>query len=188
MQNSAKQNWKNKKNCYRYHSSSQRSLSPFWFQLLTIFSSFIGRDFYHRQLLVFSIVKIKITIVAYCHTDSQLHKSCDSQTWYTFLSSNPYRFYTYTPDIPICHCVYEVHAWSLNVLTISFVFLWVRGPAIMKILSVSVGLPQTMSAVSLTLHNTLQQYVPRNTVAKFYPNCFFLLLWNYIIGLLPSCA
>ena len=25
---SAKQNWKNKKNCYRYHSSSQRSLSP----------------------------------------------------------------------------------------------------------------------------------------------------------------
>ena len=28
---SAKQNWK-KKNCYRYHSSSQRSLSPFWFQ------------------------------------------------------------------------------------------------------------------------------------------------------------
>ena len=60
---SAKQNWKNKKNCYRYHSSSQRSLSPFWFQLLTIFSSFIGRDFYHRQLLVFRIVKIKITIV-----------------------------------------------------------------------------------------------------------------------------
>ena len=60
---SAKQNWKNKKNCYRYHSSSQRSLSPFWFQLLTIFSSFIGRDFYHRQLLVFRIVKIKITFV-----------------------------------------------------------------------------------------------------------------------------
>ena len=45
------------------HSSSQRSLSLFWFQLLTIFSSFIGRDFYHRQLLVFRIVKIKITIV-----------------------------------------------------------------------------------------------------------------------------
>ena len=42
---SAKHNWKNKKNCYRYHSSSQRSLSPFWFQLSTIFSSFIGRDF-----------------------------------------------------------------------------------------------------------------------------------------------
>ena len=47
-------------------SSSQRSLSPFWFQLLTIFSvsaSFIGRDFYQRQLLVFRIVKIKIIIV-----------------------------------------------------------------------------------------------------------------------------
>ena len=26
---SAKQNWKGKKNCYHYHSSSQRSLSPF---------------------------------------------------------------------------------------------------------------------------------------------------------------
>ena len=50
-------------NCYRYQGSSQRNLSPFWFQLLTIFSSFIGKDFYHRQLLVFRIVKIKITIV-----------------------------------------------------------------------------------------------------------------------------
>ena len=60
---SATQDWKNKKNCYHYHSSSQRSLSPFWFQLLTIFSSFIGRDFYHRQVLVFRIVKIKITLV-----------------------------------------------------------------------------------------------------------------------------
>ena len=36
----------------------------------------------------------------YCHTDYQLHKSCDSQTWYTFFCSNSYRFYTYTPDIP----------------------------------------------------------------------------------------
>ena len=30
--------------------------------------------------------------------------------------------------------------------------------------------------VSLTIDNILQQYVPRNTVAKFYPNCFLLLL------------
>ena len=59
----AKQNWNNKKNCYSYHSSSKRSLSPFWFQLLTIVSSFIGTDFYHRQLAVFRIAKIKITIV-----------------------------------------------------------------------------------------------------------------------------
>ena len=59
---SAKQNWKNK-NCYRHHSSSQRSLSPVWFQLLTIFSSFMARVFLSKQLLVFRIVKIKITIV-----------------------------------------------------------------------------------------------------------------------------
>ena len=89
-----------------YHSSSQRSLSPFWLQLLTIFSSFIGKeDFYHRQLLVFRIVKIKNHC---CHTDYQPHKSCDFQTWYTFFCSNSYRLYTYTPDIPICHWVYEV--------------------------------------------------------------------------------
>ena len=62
------------------------------------------------------------------HTDYQLHKSIDSQTWYTFLSSNSYPFYKYTPDIPICHCVYE-YLMSLKALTISFVFLWVRGPA-----------------------------------------------------------
>ena len=72
-----KQNWKNKKNFYRCQCcSSQRSLSPFWFQLLTIFPFFIGGDFYHRQLLVLRIVKIKITIVT---PDHQLHKSCDSQ-------------------------------------------------------------------------------------------------------------
>ena len=45
----------------------------------------------------------------FCHTNYRLHKSCASQTWYTFLCSNSYRFYTYTPDIPICHCVYEVY-------------------------------------------------------------------------------
>ena len=28
----------------------------------------------------------------FCHTDYQLHKSCDSQTWYTFFCSNSYRF------------------------------------------------------------------------------------------------
>ena len=30
--------------------------------------------------------------------------------------------------------------------------------------------------VSLTLDNILQQYVPRNTVAKFFPNCSLLLI------------
>ena len=121
---------------------------------------------------MFHLVKIKITIV----TVNQLHKSCDSQTWYIF-----YRFYTYTPDIPICHCVHEVHGLWINVLTISFVFLWVRGPAHYENTQCyfSVGLPRTVCAfVSLTLDNILHQYVPRNTVAKFYPNCFLLLLWK----------
>ena len=101
------QNWKNKKNCYRYHSSSKRSLSLFWFQLLTTFSSFIGRDFFTRNSL--NCVPHCENQNHYCHTDYQLHKSCDSQTWYTFFCSNSSRFYTYTPDTLICNCVYEVH-------------------------------------------------------------------------------
>ena len=71
--------------------------------------------------------------------------------------------------------------WSLNVLTIFFVFLWVRGPARYENTQCyfSVGLPRTVCAfVSLILDNILQQYVPRNTVAKFYPNCFLLPLWK----------
>ena len=128
---SAKQNWKNK-NCYRYHSSSQRRLSPFWFQLLEIFSSFIGKDFYDKQLLVFRIVKIKNH---YCHTDYQPHKSCDSQIWYTFFCSNSCRFYTYTPDILICHCVYEVHGLWMSWQFPLFFFEFADQP-IMKTLSV----------------------------------------------------
>ena len=74
--------------------------------------------------------------------------------------------------------------WSLNVLTISFVFLWVRGPAHYEntqcyFRPFSVSLPRTVCAfVSLTLDNILQQYVPRNNVAKFYPYSFLLLLWK----------
>ena len=71
--------------------------------------------------------------------------------------------------------------WSLNVLTIAFVFLWVRGPAHYENTQCyfSVGLPRIVCAfVSLTLDDILQQYVPRNTVAKFYPNCFLPLLWT----------
>ena len=61
---SAKQNWKHKKNCYSYHSSYKRSVTPFWFQLLTIVSSFIGTHLHeHRQPLVFPIVNIQITFV-----------------------------------------------------------------------------------------------------------------------------
>ena len=131
---SAKQNWKNKKNCYRYQRSSQRSLSPFWFQLLTTFSSFIGRDFYHRQLLVFRI-KYCENQNHYCHTDHQLHKSCHSQTWYTFFCSNSYRLYTYTPDIPICHCVYGVHALWMS-WQFPLIFFEFADQPIMKTLSV----------------------------------------------------
>ena len=63
--------------------------------------------------------------------------------------------------------------WSLNALTISFVFLWVRGLAHYEntqcyFRAFRVGLPRTVCAfVSLTLDNILQQYFPRNTVAKF---------------------
>ena len=71
----------------------------------------------------------------YCHSDDQLHKSCDSQTWYTFVCSNSYRFYTYTPDIPICHGVYEVHGlWMSWQFPLSF-FEFSDQP-IMKTLSV----------------------------------------------------
>ena len=61
--------------------------------------------------------------------------------------------------------------WSLNVLTIFFIFLSVRGPARYKNTQCyfSVDLPRTVCAfVSLILDNILQQYVPRNTVSKFY--------------------
>ena len=83
------------------------------------------------------------------------------------------------------HSVFSLRRWgpwSLNVLKISFVFLWVRGPAHLENTPCyfSVGLPRTVCAfVSLTLDNILQQYVPRNTVAKFYPNCFLPLLWKF---------
>ena len=61
---SDKQNWKHKKNCYSYHSSYKRSVTPFWFQLLTIVSSFIGTHLHeHKQPLVFPIVNIQITFV-----------------------------------------------------------------------------------------------------------------------------
>ena len=153
----------------------QRSLSPFWFQLLTIFSSFIGRDFYHRQLLVFRIVKIKsllshwlsatqiLRLLNLIHILFKLLSVLHAHSWHSDLSLR-----LWAP-------------WSLNVLTISFDFLWVRGPAHYENTQCyfSVGLPRTVCAfVSLTLDNILQQYVPRNNVAKFYPYSFLLLLWK----------
>ena len=83
--------------------------------------------------------------------------------------------------------------WSLNVLTISFVFLWVRGPAHYETTQCE---PLTANSVCICKFNhrwhTSTIHVPRNTVAKFYPNCFLLLLWKIsdqmycIIGFLPS--
>ena len=150
-----------KKNCYRYHSSSQRSLSSFCFKFWTIFSSFvIGRDFYHRQLLVFCVVKIKTTIVTLITSYTNLG-TWDSQTWYTFFFSNSYRFYTYISDISICHCVCEVHGHWMSWQFPLFLFEFAHQP-IMKALDqcyFSVGLPRTVCAfVSLTLDNILQQY------------------------------
>ena len=115
------------------------------------------------------------------------------QTWYTFFCSNSYRFYTDTPDIPICHCVYEVHGLWICWQFPLFFFEFGDQPIMKTLCYFSVGLPRTVCAfVSLTLDNILQQYVPRNTVAKFYPHCMPLTaalknFWsNDIIGLLPS--
>ena len=173
---SAKQNWKNKKNCYRYHSSSQRSLSPFWFQLLTIFSSFIGRDFYHRQLLVFRIVKIKITIVTLITSYTNLatlkldtHSSVQTLIDFT-RTLLTFRFVIASMRSMVFKCLDNFLCFSLSSRTSHYENTQCY---------FSVGLPRTVCAfVSLTLDNILQQYVPRNTVAKFYPKCFLLLLWK----------
>ena len=93
----------------------------------------------------------------YCLTDYQLHKSCDFQTWYTFFCSNSYRFNTYNPDIPICHCVYEVHGLWMSWQFPLFFFEFADQP-IMKPLSVNHS-PRTVCAfVSLTIDDILQQY------------------------------
>ena len=150
---SATQNWKNKKNCYHYHSSSQRSLSPFWFQLLTIFSSLIGRDFYHGQLLVFRIVKIRIAFVTLITTYTnlatlKLDTNSSVQTLINFTRTLlTFRF-----------VIASMRSMVFDVLTIFFVFLSVRGPARYKNTQCyfSVGLPRTVCAfVSLILDNIL---------------------------------
>ena len=87
---SAKQNWKGKKNCYHYHSSSQGSLSPFWFQFVD------NLLFLHRKRFLSQATPCVPHCENqnhYCHTDYQLHKSCDSQTRYTLFCSNSYQIY-----------------------------------------------------------------------------------------------
>ena len=69
------------------------------------------------------------------------HRSWTVHSWYSDLS------------LRLCG------PWSLNVLTISFVFLWVRGPAHYENTQCyfSVGLPRTLCAFeSLTLDNILK--------------------------------
>ena len=107
----------------------------------------------------------------FCHTDYQLHKSCDSQTWYTFFCSNSYRFYTCTFRFAIASMRSMVFECLDNFLCFSFSSqtktLWKH-----SVLFSSVGLPRTVCVfVNLNLENILQPCVPRKTVAKYYPNC-----------------
>ena len=77
--------------------------------------------------------------------------------------------------------------WSLNVLTISFAFLWVRGPAHYENTQCYFSVNLTRTAVCICKFNILQQYVPRNTVVKFYSTasyyCFekFRIKWYHWI-------
>ena len=55
---------------------------------------------------MFCIVKIKITIVTLITNLATLKPDTHS--------SVETRFFTYTPDIPICHCMYEVKNYILH--------------------------------------------------------------------------
>ena len=139
---------------------SQRSLSPFWFQLLTIVSSFIGRDFYHRQLLVFCIVKIKITIVTVITSYTKLatlkvDTYSSVQTLIDFTRTLlTFRFVIASMRSMVFECLNDFLCFSLSSRT---------SPLWNTQCYFSVGLPRTVCAsVSLTLHNLLQQYVPRS--------------------------
>ena len=182
----AKQNWKNKKNCYRYHSSSQRSLSPFWFQLLTIFSSFIEGSsseeiFITGNSLCSALWKSK-SLLSHWLPATQILRLSNLIHIFLFKLLSILHVHSWHSDLSLRLW----GPWSLNVLTISFVFLWVRGPAHYEntqcyFRAFSVGLPRTVCAfVSLTLDNILQQYVPRNTVTKVYPKCLLLLFFGAV--------
>ena len=128
--------------------------------VVIIVSSFTGTRYDHRQLLVFRIVNIQTHC---CHTDYQLHKSFDSQTWNTFLSSNFYPCCTYTPEwysdlllrlwvFDVTECLDNFVCFSLSLRTSPF---WKHSVSFS-----SVGLPRTVCAfVSLRHDNILQQYI-----------------------------
>ena len=115
----------------------------------------------------------------YCHTDYQLHNFRLLNLIHILLFKLLSILHAHSWHSDLSLRLWG--PWNLNVLKISFDFLWVRGPAYYENTQCyfSVGLPRTACAfVSLTLDNILQQYVPRNNVAKFYPYCFLLLLWK----------
>ena len=136
----------------------------------------MGRDFYHRQFLVFRIVKIKITIVTLITSYTNLatlkpdtHSSVQTLLDFTGIL------------LTFLFVIASMRSMVFECLDNSLCFLWVSGLVHYENTQCyfSVGVPRTVCAfVSLTLDNILQQYVPRNTVAKFYPNCFLLLLWK----------
>ena len=93
----------------------------------------------------------------------QLHKSCDSQTWYTFFCSNSYRFYMYTPDIPICYSVYKVHGLSMSWQFPLFFFEFADQPIIktlkppLQVLKNRQGTPNFWYRASFTRAETTSQ-------------------------------
>ena len=104
----------------------------------------------------------------FCHTDYQLHKSCDSQTCDTHSSVQTlidftrtllkFRFVIASMRSMVFKCLDNFLCFSLSSRTNHYENTQCY---------FSVGLPRTVCAfVSLTLDNILQQYVPRNTVAK----------------------
>ena len=121
--------------------------------MLIIVSSFIGTDFYHRQLVVFRNAKIKITIVTLITSYTNLA---------TLKLVNILLFKLLSLlHVHSCHCVYRVHEslMSLNVLIISFEFADQPIPKT-PVLFFTVGLPRTVCAfVSLTRDNIIEQYI-----------------------------
>ena len=127
-----------------------------------------------RQLLVFRIAKIKITIVTLITSYTNLatlkldtHSSVQTLIDFT-RTLLTFRFVIASMRSMVLECLDNFLCFSLSSRTSHYENIQCY---------FSVGLPRTVCAfVSLTLDNILQQYVPRNTVAKFSPNCFLLLL------------
>ena len=153
-------------NCYSCHSGYKRSVTPFWFQLLTIVSSFIGTHYEHRQLLVFALW-ISKSLLSHWSPAIQIFRLSNLihiplfkllsifyvHSWYSYFLLRLWVF-------DVIECLDYFVCFSLSSRTSPF-----------RKRSVSffgVGLPRTVCAIDW--------HVPRNRVAKFY--CFFLPLWK----------